>query len=196
MINLLPPEHKQAYLFARRNSVVVRAITGLTVGLAVLLLVIVGSLWFIQQETENFKNSISSTKADLKEQDEAATIARVQDISNSLKLVVSVLDQEVLFSELLRQVGTAMPSGTVLRNLSINSDLTGALDLDAGAVNYNSASQVQINLKDPKNQVFKSADIVSITCDGTDPAYPCTVSLRAEFSNDSAFMLLSRDRNQ
>ena len=196
MINLLPPERKQAYLFARRNSLVLRSIVGLAVGLALLFVITGGSLLFLQRETENYKDSIAITKSDLQKQDEAETIARVKDISNSLKLVVSVLEQEVLFSELLRQVGAVMPSGTVLRNLSINGDLSGALDLEAGATDQNAASQVLINLKDPRNQIFKAADLVAITCDGTDPAYPCTVTLRAEFTADNAFMLLSQGRQE
>lgn len=196
MINLLPAERKKAYLFARRNSIILRAIVGLAIGFTVLVLIVGGSLLFLQRETDNFKDSIAISKSDLQKQDEAETIARVQDISNSLKLVVNVLEQEVLFSELLKQVGAVMPSGTVLRNLSLNGDLSGALDLEAGAIDQNSASQVLINLKDPSNQLFKNADLVAITCSGTDPAYPCTVILRAEFSNDNEFMLLSKERQE
>ena len=87
-----------------------------------------------------------------------------------------------------------MPSGTVLRNLSINGDLSGALDLEAGATDQNAASQVLVNIQDDNNKIFKNADLVAITCDGTDPAYPCTVTLRAEFTADNSFMLLSEDR--
>lgn len=194
MINLLPPERKQAFLFARRNSIVLKTLFGLMAGFSILVLIVGGSVLFLQQETENYKESIAISKSDLEKQDEAQTVARVQDISNSLKLVVNVLEQEVLFSKLLKQVGSVMPSGTVLKNLSLNGDLSGALDLESGAIDQNSASQVLINLQDPSNQLFKNADLVAITCDGTDPAYPCTVTLRAEFTADNSFMLLSKEQ--
>lgn len=196
MINLLPPERKEAYHYARRNNVALKAIIGLLVGLSLLVLIVGGSVLFLNNETDDFKDSIAISKSDLEKQDEAKTIERVQDISNSLKLVVNVLEQEVLFSELLKQVGAVMPSGTVLRNLSINGDLSGALDLEAGAINPNSASQVLINLKDPANQLFKTADLIAINCNTTDPAYPCTVILRAEFAADNDFMLLSEESQQ
>jgi hypothetical protein len=89
-----------------------------------------------------------------------------------------------------------MPQGTVLEDLSLNNELTGALDLRAGAVDYKSATQVQVNLQDAKNSVFERADIVNIKCgsnadnDKPDP-YPCEITLRALFSKDNNFMLLS-----
>lgn len=196
MINLLPSEKKQGYLFARRNTIALRFIVGLSIGLVGIAVVVAGGLWFIGQQTDDYSEAIASSKATLAKQNEASTISRVQGISDSLTLVVKVLNQEVLFSELLRQVGAAMPSGTVLRNLSLSSNLTGALDLEAQATDFKTASQVQLNLKDPKNRIFTSADIVSIKCGGTDPTYPCTVILRAQFSADNAFMLLSNQRGQ
>ena len=193
MINLLPPETKQTFMFARRNAFLVRYLSGLLIGVAALAISVVIGLVLLQQETNNYKDSIAAAEADLKAQREEETIARVKDISNSLKLVVDVLEQEVLFSKLLRQVGAIMPSGTVLQSLSLDSELSGALDLQAGAVNYNAASQVQINLSDPDNGIFTKADLVSITCGASQEtgAYPCLVTLRAEFGQDNQFMLLS-----
>lgn len=194
MINLLPPERKESYLFARRNATMIRAIVGLAIGLSLLLLAIGASTWSLQDEAEKYNNAIVSSQTSLAKQDEVATIARVQDITNTLKLVVKVLSQEVLFSELLRQIGTVMPNGAVLRTLSLNGDSSGVINIEAGAINYKSASQVQINLKDQKNKIFKSSDIISIDCTSVDPDYPCTVTLRAEFAPDNSFMLLSTSR--
>ena len=196
MINLLPPDSKKTLFYARRNTQLIRFVIGLSIGILGLLVVIGASVFYLQQETKTYEEAVSSTKAELKKENEAETVQRVQDISNSLKLVVSVLEQEVLFSKLLRQVGAVMPQGTVLEDLSLNNELTGALDLRAGAVDYRSASQVQVNLQDSKNSVLQRADIVNIKCDSSadndkpDP-YPCEITLRALFSKDNNFMLIS-----
>lgn len=194
MINLIPQDIKKDLKFARRNTYLVRYMIGAGVGFVAVLLVLIAGYVFLQQEARSHRDSIAASEAQLKAANETATINRVQEISNSLKLVVDVLGQEVLFSELLRQVGAAMPSGTVLQNLSLSSELSGAIDLQAGAEDYTSASQVQINMQDPNNQIFDKADIVSIDCNVDDPRYPCTVTLRTQFTKDNVFMLLSEQR--
>jgi hypothetical protein len=195
MINLLPHDTKQTLVFARHNTYLIRAIIGLAIGLAVLAVVVAGSYFVLQQQANDYDRSIKEAEASLKAQNEAATIKRVQEISNSLTLVVDVLEEEILFSELLRQVGAVMPSGTALQNLSLSGGLSGAIDLQAVAIDYNSGSQVQINLEDPANQIFAKADLVGIDCNGReDLRYPCIVTLRAQFSDDNDFKLLSTSR--
>lgn len=82
-----------------------------------------------------------------------------------------------------------MPSGTALTSLSI-SKVQGGLDLNAKAKDYQSGTQVQVNLSDPKNKIFSKADIVSISCNNgsADASYPCTVTIRALFSKDNTFL--------
>lgn len=196
MINLIPPAVKKQFLFARRNTFLVRYAVGAGIGFLIVVAVIVAGYLFLRQEISSYNDSIATAEAELAADKEKETIARVNEISSSLKLVVNVLGEEVLFSELLRQVGAAMPSGTVLQNLSLSSELSGAIDLQAGAVDYTSASQVQLNLQDPENRIFDTADLVSISCDdgADDSQYPCTVVLRAQFTKDNGFMLLSKQR--
>lgn len=194
MINLLPPAVRKEFVFARRNTFLARYLVGAGIGLAMVGIVLMAGLFLLQQESQSYQDSIAESENQLKAQNEQQTISRVNEISDSLKLVINVLGQEVLFSELLRQVGAVMPSQTVLQDLRLSNELSGALDLQAGAGDYTAATQVQLNLEDPQNRLFDRADIVSITCDGTDPLYPCTVTLRALFSKDNAFMLLSDKR--
>jgi len=117
---------------------------------------------------------------------------RVEDISGSLKLVVQVLSREILFSTLIRQIGSAIPAKASLTGLSI-SKVTGGIDLTAIASDYDTATQVQVNLKDPANKIFDKADIVNVTCTGaaaSDPAYPCTVTIRAQFASNNPFLFI------
>lgn len=194
MINLLPSDLKESLTFAHHNTTLVKVIIGLCIGIAGIILIIIAGLFYLNQEIKSYKTSNQETKTSLKQQKEEETIARVQDISNSLKLAQSVLSQEILFSKLLRQVGSVMPPNTVLKDLKLSSQLDGAVELVAGAKDYNAATQIQVNLEQRPDSIFEKADLVNIVCksgEDSDPAYPCQASLTAVFSKDNDFTLLS-----
>lgn len=195
MINLLPSDLKQSLSFAHHNTKLVKVIIGLAIGIVGLAIVIAGGWLYLQQETNLYKDTVSKAEKSLEEQNEKKTLARVQDISNSLKLSVNVLSQEILFSKLLRQVGAAMPPNTVLQDLKLSSELDGAVELQAGAKDYNSATQIQVNLEQHPNSVFSKADLIRVTCTPPesaqgDAAYPCKAQLTAVFSQNNDFTLL------
>ncbi len=193
MINLLPPTTKESYAYAHRNARLMRFVSGFGFGLVGVVVVLAGAFLFLEQEINASKSSIADSEKALVAQDEKAVIAEVTGISNSITLGVDVLSKEVLFSELLRQVGAVMPRGAVLQNLTIGNDLAGAIDLEVAAVDYTAASQIQVNLRDPANKLFSSADTNSIDCDREGP-YPCLVQLRALFDEEASFYLISPER--
>lgn len=194
MINLLPSDIKKSLSFAHHNTKLIKVIIGLGVGIFGIIIILFVGHFYLQQEVDSAKASISDTEKSLKEQKETETIARVQDISSSLKLVVNVLSQEILFSDLLREVGGVMPPRTVLQDLKLSSELDGAVELQAGAKDYDSATQIQVNLEKIPGSVFEKADLVNVTCK-TDESllqnpYPCQASLTAIFTKDNSFTLL------
>jgi Tfp pilus assembly protein PilN len=187
MINLLPNETKQQLLFARRNSVLKNWVLATIIGLLGVLIVIAAGQLFISRSTAVWQKQVNDTKQQLEQQQLQQTQNRVTEMSDSIKLASQVLSKQVLFSKLLSQITTVLPTGTSLQSLSIKS-AEGGIDLTAIAKDYQSATQVQINLADPKNKVFEKADIVSVTCQDTGKTeYPCTVTVRALFAKDNAF---------
>lgn len=200
MINLLPTDQKTDLRYARLNGKLVPLLTGLGLGILGILFIVVSGLWFLNQNINNQKAVIANQTALLTQQKQPETVKRVQEMSDSLKLATTVLSHEILFSELMRQIGTVMPPGTVLQSLQLSSDLNGSLDLTAGAVDYKSATQVQVNLQDPNNKIFDKADIVNINCTTptatgtTASAYPCQVTIKALFEKNTPFLLLSTDK--
>lgn len=79
-----------------------------------------------------------------------------------------------------------------LSGLTITS-LQGGLDLDALAQSREIATQIQINLDDPKNKLFDKVDIVNITCSPenlTQFGYFCQVKLKARFAASNQFLLI------
>lgn len=195
MINLLPPDLKSDYRFARRNTSLLRQIVLLGVGLAGLAVVAAAGLMYLQQAANTYSAQAKTIEQSLAEQKQKEVEKRVQDISNSLKLAVQVLSQEVLFSQLLKRLAVVIPSNASLTGVTL-SQLQGAIDLSARTVDYNSATQLQVNLADPTNKIFSKADIVSIICTSgsTDPAaakYPCAVTIRAQFATDNPFLFIN-----
>ncbi|HZM63621.1 MAG TPA: hypothetical protein VFB59_00655 [Candidatus Saccharimonadales bacterium] len=198
MINLLPPEIKQNYHYARRNFRLLFwgfAFVGVSAGVFILMGF---GLLAMSRSIDNNKAAISELDKRLASQDLAGTQREVTTISNNLKLMVDVLSKEILFSQLLVRLGNTMPSGVVLAGLSI-SETEKAIDVTARSTNYAGATQLQANLADPGNNIFSKADIVTITCSSTEAsgiaaAYPCAITIRALFAENNPFLFINADK--
>lgn len=192
MINLLPQDIKDTVLYARRNLILTRWVAAFFVGIIGVGVVVFAGQIYINQSVKSYTADVQNKKDQLARQQLTETQKRTEEISTSTKLALQVLSRQVVFSELLRQIGSAMPSGASLQTLSIDK-LEGGIDLQAVAVDYRTATQVQVNMEDPSNKIFEKADILSITCTPTDQntqgdnRYPCQVGIRALFAKDNPF---------
>lgn len=198
MINLLPPDTKQAYRFGHYNVSLVRWV--ILFGIGFFVVGLIGSYgWLSLRNAVNSSEQQSAViETNLQKAQLSQTNAQVTEISNSFKLVQKVLSQEILFSQLLRQMAAALPDGTYLSGLNITEVYNGSgLDVAVDAVSYEAATQVQLNLADPDNQIFAKADIQNITCDSTNaqnPDYPCKVTLRAQFADNNQFLFINQGK--
>ena len=193
MINLLPPDIKNGYRYARSNVNLRRWVAICLLALIGLGILTTYGLLALHQSTVHYNNQIAATEAAFKKEQFADTQKRVKDISSSFKLVVKVLDQEVLFSQLLKQIAATIPANANLTGLNI-SQTKGGIDITAITPDYNTATQVQVNLADPANKIFSKADIVNINCStalALNPNFPCTVNIRALFANNNPFLLIN-----
>lgn len=196
MINVLPPELKQQYRFALMNVKLVRWL--ITAAISLVGLGLLGSYGWLtmRQSIASKQHEAVALHETLQKAKLTETNKQISDISGSLKLAEKVLSQEILFSKLLKQMATALPAGTNLTGLNIPQVSGGtALDVTVEAADYTAATQVQVNLADPTNQIFARADIQNITCDAsvaTNPDYPCKISLRAQFAQDNPFLFINQ----
>lgn len=193
MINLLPPEVKSSYHYARRNVGLRRWVVIFIVSFVGLAALGTYGLLTLQQQTVTINKKITSSETLFQKEKFATTQKQVADISNSFKLVVNVLKQEVLFSELLKQMGRAMPTNSKLTGLTI-VQTRGAIGITAIATDYKTATQVQVNLADPANKIFNKADIVGINCgtaNALNPKYPCTINIQALFGDNNPFLFIN-----
>lgn len=195
MINLLPPEAKETYHYGRRSQKLVPWITALVLALVGLGLIAIYGSVSLNQAASSYQGQINASQLALQKAHVDAVKVKVNNISSSLKLVTKVLGREILFSKLLQQVTTVVPSGVNLTGLDINQD-DGAIDIVADASGYQAATQLQANLTDPSNQIFAKADLVSVSCGkantaDTDPAHPCTVNIRALFGPNNQYLFIN-----
>lgn len=192
MINLLPPETKETYRYARRNRTLLRWTTACVLSIAGGALLAGGGYLYLNKSISDTNQQIANSNQQLQDQNLASVQKQVTSISNNLKLTVQVLSQEILFSKLLKQLASVTPSNAILTNLSI-TQAQGGVDITAQTANYDAATQLQVNLADPKNQIFSKADIVSINCNtgSATGKYPCTTTLRALFAADNPFLFIN-----
>ncbi len=199
MINLLPPDTKSHYRYALLNVRMRHWLIASCLALAGLV-VIGGFGWlYMHQISGSYTKQINDTTTTLQSQNLDKTQQEVKTISGSLKLAVQVLSKEVLFSKLLKQLAAVTPRNAVLSTLNITQG-DSAVDITAQATDYNAATQLQVNLADPNNKIFSKADIVNISCsstggssDGINGKYPCTITIRALFSNSTSFLFIHNE---
>jgi len=192
MINLLPPALKQDYLYGSRNNTLLHWAVAFAAGLVGLAMIATYGLVTIQRSSNSYAGQVATAQQQLAKQNLQGTEKQVKELSADFKLVVQVLSKEVLFSKLLTQIATVVPTNTILSGLTINQT-SGGIDITAKAGDYNSATQLQLNLQDPNNKIFTKADIVSIICttSAQDPLHPCSVQIRALFSGNNPYLFIN-----
>ncbi len=191
MINLLPTDYGTRLRHSHLNAILRRwLIAVLLAGGGLMLILVVGWI-YITQQNKNLAKNIDSVNQQLQAQDLAGTRKYAQDITNNIRIINQVLSREIRFSGLITQIGSVMPPGTVLSGLTL-SKVDGGLDLSTNARDYTSATQIAVNLSDPKNKIFDKVDIVNINCSSTSGStYPCSAAFRALFSKSTRSQFLN-----
>ncbi len=203
MINLLPPTMRKDMSYARKNSILLKWSTTFALAILGAGLIIASGMIYLTETTKNFEKRSETAQLALKEQKIEETQKQVEEMSSNIKLATDVLSREILFSKVLRQLGAVLPAETSLQQLQID-DLKGGLTLSARSKDIPAATQIQLNLEDPNNQIFEKADIENINCEaaGTSTAtsqdqsetnnqYPCVVQIRALFMKDNPFSYIA-----
>ena len=191
MINLLPSEYGSSLRYSHLNAILRRWLAAATVACGGLVLILAVGWVYITQQNKNLAKNIDSVNQQLRAQDLAGTQKKAQAITNNIKIINQVLSREIRFSGLITQIGSVMPPGAVLSGLTL-AKVDGGLDLSASARDYTSATQIAVNLSDPKNKIFDKVDIVNVNCSATSgSAYPCSASFRALFSKSTQSQFLN-----
>jgi len=198
MINLMPPDAKSAITYGRNNTHLIHWTFGCLIIIVAMAATVVFGGIYIDNSKHNLAASIEQTKSTITSQKLDKVQAEAQSLSGGVKLIVQVLSKEIQFSKLLQQIGGLMPAGATLGDIQLSNKVNGALDLTANAIDYETATQVQVNLQDPKNNLFEKVDTVSVSCadintsgSTVDARYKCQILVRALFKSDAAVTLLA-----
>lgn len=185
MINLLPTEYRDSIFYARKNTVLIKWLVVLTISsLGVALIVISGLLYTGHLANVQAKENTAKL-ASLKSQNIDGVNKELSVVSDNIKLTLQVLSKEILFSKLIKQIGSVMPAGAALDGLNIDN-IEGGIVLKASVLDVQSATQLQLNLEDKNNGIFEKADIDNIDCKKVEGSpYPCLVTIKATFKKQN-----------
>lgn len=183
MINLLPPEAKSQIHFARRNSILIRWLFAIFLVMLLITAMNVFGQFYINQTTNRLKQNAMVTDQRIANDNLEQYKDSLTSLSGDMKTVVQILKKQLLFSKVFPKLGTTLPNGAVLSNITMNSTDT-SLDLTILAKDQYTANQAFTNIKDSNNQLFSKTDLISIVCGDSNPSYPCTAQVKALLNID------------
>ena len=184
MINMLPGDYVDVIRHSKNNDRLLRWLLAILAAIAGMLIILASGWLYLDHQTNLLTTDVAEGRKKLDEQNLAGVRKDADQISKDIKTINQVLGREIRFSDLIQEIGKAMPPGTILGGLTLTK-ADGSVDLTASAKDYTSGAQIALNLSDPKNNLFSRADIVSLNCTSSDTSYKCGVSLKALFSKNS-----------
>jgi hypothetical protein len=152
MINLLPPIHKENIEYGRKNTQVLSWLIAVTFGIVILILTaMVGKLTIRASVAQ-----VSSQKSDLenKQRDSGSAAIEKQygEFTSNLTNVKKIYQQQILYSRLIRKLGTLLPPGTKLTTVSL-TDKDRAINLNFSNEQPGLGPTIQINLENQGDQI-------------------------------------------
>jgi len=184
MINLLPDDVKKQISAARTNIMLVKyiivlgfAIAFLALACTMTYLLLINNKTIAEKIIENsqFKNTPYS-------------LAKKQESSlrTSLSTAKSILDQQILYSNVITGIGAALPTGIVLDTLSLNSSTFGTpITIKAYARSADDVTKLKENFQN--STLFSNFSVTSLTTNQSDSSgYPVTISISTIINKGAA----------
>ena len=181
----MPDEAKKEIRAARVNVILFRYIAIIVLAFLFLLMLLGGSYIVLGRTQASAEMTIdaNNTKADVF----SSTKAEVDALSSSLSEARNILDQEILYSNVLINIGQQMPEGTVLERIALNSaSFTGTpVSLKAYAVTNDAALALRERFQSSPFFTNVNFESVSETAGGI-PGYPVSVSMTVTITRAAA----------
>lgn len=176
MINLMPDDAKKEIRSARVNVLLTRYIFVILLAFVFLALLLAGSYVVLTQTKQSAKQLIDAngTKAEVY----SSTKVQVDALSSSLAETKSILDQEVLYSNVLMNIGQQMPAGTVIDKITLDAASFTGTPLSLKAYAKTSDAAVALRGKFQSSPIFTNVNFESVSdTAGGIPGYPVSVSM-------------------
>ena len=171
----MPDEDKKEISSARINVVLTRYIVVIILAFGFLMLLLSGSYVVLTQTKESAARVVEANKE--KAEVYSATKVQVDGLSSSLSQTKSILDQEILYSNVLVNIGQLMPQNTVLEHIDLNTaSFTGtAVKLKVYA--KSTADVVTLRQNFQSTPIFTGVNFDSVLDSGGIDGYPVSVSI-------------------
>ncbi len=159
MINLMPPEQKEAIKFGSYNVNIIQYMILIIVAGIALAAVITFGVQIVSSDESKLNESITAKQEQLVTYSEDIELAR--SLTSKISTVDVLLDNEVHFSVLLQEIGSLLPPGSSLNDLNLSNDTSENIVLTANTDSEAIATQLQQNLVN--SELFTGADIQRLT---------------------------------
>ena len=172
MINLLPGDEKRQIRAARTNVLLLRYLVVIAFAFAFLALIMGGSYYFLTRVNTSSQQVITSHGG---AQPSAQSAPAAQSSTASLAQAQSFLSSEVSYSTILEHLGAILPSGVVLKSLSLSDSSFGrSTSLEFLLTNKSVATQLQNALQ--TSPYFSAVTPGTPTDNSSDSTYPVDIT--------------------
>lgn len=197
MINLLPPAFTDKIRYGRKNAGLLKWLIWIGLANFGLVILLLFGWAYIDRQSGHIESQIDSANKQLKTQNLDQVEKQSKEITNNVRTINQVLGKEIIFSQLVQEVGRTVPANSVLGSISL-TQVSGSIDLIVNSRDYNSAVQAAANLSDPKNNLFEKVDIINVNCTNSNPSYTCTSIFKALFSKsaEARFLKIAKGNSQ
>ena len=175
MINLMPEDIKKEIRSARTNVILVRYIVVIVLAFAFLILLLVGSYVILTQTKATAQRIVDSNGE--KAQVYSTTKAQVDALSGSLTQTKTILNQEILYSNVLTNIGQQMPAGTVLSSIALNAASFTGTPVTLKVYAKTTDDAVALRQKFQSAPIFSNVNFDSVSDSSGITGYPVSVSM-------------------
>ena len=171
MINLLPGDEKRQIRAARTNVLLLRYLVIIAFAFAFLALIMGGSYYFLTRVNTSSQQVITSHGG----VQPATPTSTAQSSTASLAQAQSLLSSEISYSTVLEHLGAILPSGVVLKSLTLSDSSFGRpTSLEFLLTNKSVATQLQNVLQ--TSPYFSTITPGTPTDNSGDSTYPVDIT--------------------
>lgn len=171
----MPDDAKREIRSARTNVLLARYIIVILIAFAFLALLLAGSYVVLTQTKASAEQLISGN--DSKAEVYSATKAQVDALSSQLSETKTLLDEEVLYSHVLMNIGQQMPEGTVLSGIKLDTASFSGTPVTLKAYAKTTDAAVSLREKFQSSPIFRNVNFESVSDTDGINGYPVSVSM-------------------
>jgi hypothetical protein len=175
MINLMPPDVKKELRAARMNVALLHYMTVILISAVFLALILWGTFMLLGQIQDSSKRLIEAndTKAEVYSQ----TKQQVDSLSAGLNDAKGILDQEILYSNILVNIAQQMPPGTLIDKITLDETSFSGTPLTLKVYAKTSGDAVALRDRFQNSAFFSDVNFQSVSDASGVDGYPVSATL-------------------